>query len=127
MLSERSDRSARLSLSTTAMQTLVDGVAVRLDEARETGRYMVGLLVFLGLLGTFWGLLLTVESVSSVIAGVEVGGADIGAAFEELKAGLEAPLAGMGTAFSSSLFGLAGSLSWAFWDYRQVRHRTALQ
>ncbi len=114
MLSERSDRSARLSLSTTAMQTLVDGVAVRLDEARETGRYMVGLLVFLGLLGTFWGLLLTVESVSSVIAGVEVGGADIGAAFEELNAGLEAPLAGMGTAFSSSLFGLAGSLILGF-------------
>ncbi len=110
MLSERSDRATRLSLNTTAMQTLLDGVGSRLDEMREIGRYMVGLLVFLGLLGTFWGLLITVQSVSAVIAGVEVGGADIGLAFEELKSGLEAPLEGMGTAFSSSLFGLAGSL-----------------
>lgn len=115
MLSERSDRSmTRLSLSTMAMQTLLDGIAVRLDEAREISRYMVGLLVFLGLLGTFWGLLQTVQSVSSVIAGIDVGGANVGLAFEELKAGLEAPLSGMGTAFSSSLFGLAGSLVLGF-------------
>ena len=97
-----------------AMQTLLDGIAVRLDEAREISRYMVGLLVFLGLLGTFWGLLQTVQSVSSVIAGIDVGGANVGLAFEELKAGLEAPLSGMGTAFSSSLFGLAGSLILGF-------------
>ncbi len=115
MLSERSDRTmTRLSLSTTAMQTLLDGIAVRLDEAREINRYMVGLLVFLGLLGTFWGLLQTVQSVSSVISGIDVGGSDVGLAFEELKLGLEAPLAGMGTAFSSSLFGLAGSLILGF-------------
>lgn len=116
MLSERSDRSmTRLSLSTTAMQTLLDGIAVRLDEAREINRYMVGLLVFLGLLGTFWGLLQTVQSVSAVISGIDVGGgADVGLAFEELKSGLEAPLSGMGTAFSSSLFGLAGSLILGF-------------
>ncbi len=115
MLSERSDRSmTRLSLSTTAMQTLLDGIAVRLDEAREISRYMVGLLVFLGLLGTFWGLLQTVQSVSSVISGIDVGGGNVGLAFEELKAGLEAPLSGMGTAFSSSLFGLAGSLVLGF-------------
>lgn len=115
MLSERSDRSmTRLSLSTMAMQTLLDGIAVRLDEAREISRYMVGLLVFLGLLGTFWGLLQTVQSVSSVIAGIDVGGSNVGLAFEELKAGLEAPLSGMGTAFSSSLFGLAGSLVLGF-------------
>lgn len=115
MLSERKDRSGRLSLNTTAMQTLLDGVGSRLDEMREIGRYMVGLLVFLGLLGTFWGLLLTVQSVADVIGGIDVGGGDIGGsdvglAFEELKSGLEAPLSGMGTAFSSSLFGLAGSL-----------------
>lgn len=110
MLSERKDRSGRLSLNTMAMQTLLDGVGSRLDEMREIGRYMVGLLVFLGLLGTFWGLLLTVQSVADVIGGVEVGGSDVGIAFEELKSGLEAPLSGMGTAFSSSLFGLAGSL-----------------
>lgn len=115
MLSERSDRSmTRLSLSTMAMQTLLDGIAVRLDEAREISRYMVGLLVFLGLLGTFWGLLQTVQSVSNVIAGIDVGGSNVGLAFEELKAGLEAPLSGMGTAFSSSLFGLAGSLVLGF-------------
>ena len=115
MLSERSDRSmTRLSLSTMAMQTLLDGIAVRLDEAREISRYMVGLLVFLGLLGTFWGLLQTVQSVSNVIAGIDVGGSNVGLAFEELKAGLEAPLSGMGTAFSSSLFGLAGSLILGF-------------
>ncbi len=110
MLGERADRSARLSLSTTAMQTLLDGVASRLDESREINRYMVGLLVFLGLLGTFWGLLQTVNAVGLVIGDLNVGGSDVAGAFEELKGGLQSPLAGMGTAFSSSLFGLAGSL-----------------
>jgi len=110
MLGERADRSARLSLSTTAMQTLLDGVASRLDESREINRYMVGLLVFLGLLGTFWGLLQTVNAVGLVIGDLDVGGSDVAGAFEELKGGLQSPLAGMGTAFSSSLFGLAGSL-----------------
>ncbi|MEQ9490723.1 MAG: flagellar motor protein MotA [Alphaproteobacteria bacterium] len=114
MLTERTDRSRSLSLSTTAMQTLLDGVAARLDEAREVSRYMIGLLVFLGLLGTFWGLLDTVQSVAGVIAGVQVGGSDAAGAFADLKAGLDAPLAGMGTAFSSSLFGLAGSLILGF-------------
>lgn len=114
MLAERTDRGRQLSLSTTAMQTLLDGVAARLDEAREVSRYMVGLLVFLGLLGTFWGLMQTVQSIGDVIADVEIGGADASQAIEELKLGLEAPLAGMGTAFSSSLFGLAGSLILGF-------------
>ena len=109
MLGERSG--GRFTLSTTAMRTLLDGIWSRLDERRELSRYIIGLLVFLGLLGTFWGLLETVRSIGGVIAGLSVGsGGDMTAVFEELKAGLQAPLSGMGTAFSSSLFGLAGSL-----------------
>ena len=110
MLGERSERGLGISLSTTAMRTLLDGIATRLDERREFSRYMIGLLVFLGLLGTFWGLLITVRSVGDVIGGLNVGGGDVATMFEGLKAGLAAPLGGMGTAFSSSLFGLAGSL-----------------
>ncbi len=109
MLGERA--AGRFSLSTTAMRTLLDGIWSRLDERRELARYVIGLLVFLGLLGTFWGLLETVRSIGGVISGLSVaGGGDISAGFEQLKAGLQAPLSGMGTAFSSSLFGLAGSL-----------------
>ncbi len=103
----------RLNLSTIAMRSLLDGIATRLDESREISRYMIGLLVFLGLLGTFWGLLGTVDSISDVISGLTAGTA-ASSAFEELKSGLRAPLAGMGTAFSSSLFGLAGSLVLGF-------------
>lgn len=110
MLGERSERGLSISLSTNAMRTLLDGIATRLDERREFARYMIGLLVFLGLLGTFWGLLITVRSVSDVIGGLNVGGGDVATMFDELKTGLAAPLGGMGTAFSSSLFGLAGSL-----------------
>lgn len=109
------ERKKRLSLSTLSMRSLLDGIASRLEETREFSRYMIGLLVFLGLLGTFWGLLRTVESVGGVIAGLEVGaGGDVTTMFGELTGGLQAPLAGMGTAFSSSLFGLAGSLVLGF-------------
>lgn len=115
LLGERSDRTGELQISTTAMQTLLDGVATRMDEARETTRYMVGLLVFLGLLGTFWGLMETINSVGDVIGNLQIGGdADIAEGFAALKQGLQAPLSGMGTAFSSSLFGLAGSLILGF-------------
>ena len=100
----------RFSLSTMVMRSLLDGVATRLDEGRETARYFIGLLVFLGLLGTFWGLLGTVQSIGNVIAGLTVQGDAVQDVFKSLKSGLQAPLAGMGTAFSSSLFGLAGSL-----------------
>ena len=113
MLSEK-ERTGRLSLSTVAMRTLLDGVGARLDESRETSRYMIGLLVFLGLLGTFWGLLETVRSVGSVIGGLSVTAGELATVFQDLKQGLEAPLAGMGTAFSSSLFGLGGSLVLGF-------------
>ena len=103
------DRTGALSLSTVSMRTIMDSIASRLDEARDTGRYMVGLLVFLGLLGTFWGLLETIQSVGGAISALDTSGETV-AVFDELKAGLAAPLKGMGTAFSSSLLGLSGSL-----------------
>ncbi|MEE2689860.1 MAG: flagellar motor protein MotA [Pseudomonadota bacterium] len=112
MLGERSGD--RWSLSTVAMRSLLDGIATRLDEGRETARYFIGLLVFLGLLGTFWGLLDTVRSIGDVISGLTIEGDAVQEVFERLKGGLRAPLAGMGTAFSSSLFGLAGSLVLGF-------------
>src|SRR3954471_504814 len=106
----------RVSLSPTSLQTLLDGIASRLDETRETSRYLIGGLVFLGLLGTFYGLLETVRSVGGVINAMNVSGSDLARAFGDLKAGLESPLHGMATAFSSSLFGLAGSLVLGFLD-----------
>ena len=109
------DRMGSMSLSTPAMRGILDSIANRLDEARDTSRYMTGLLVFLGLLGTFWGLIETVGSVGKVIEGLRVGG-DASAMFDALKEGLSAPLGGMGISFSSSLFGLAGSLVLGFLD-----------
>jgi hypothetical protein len=114
MLGDR--RGGRVSLSATGMRTLLDGIGSRLDETRETSRYLIGLLVFLGLLGTFYGLLETVGSVSGVISGLTAGGGDPAAAFADLKSRLAAPLGGMSTAFSASLFGLAGSLVLGFLD-----------
>lgn len=110
------DRTGELRLSAVAGRSLLDGISSRLDESRDISRYMIGLLVFLGLLGTFWGLLQTIGAVADVIGALSVGGGDMSAAFDDLKAGLKAPLAGMGTAFSSSLFGLAGSLVLGFLD-----------
>ncbi len=109
-------RQGRVSLSPVSLRTLLDGIGTRLDETRETSRYMIGLLVFLGLLGTFWGLLETVQSVKGVLGGLNLGGSDVAAAFADLKERLASPLAGMGTAFSASLFGLAGSLVLGFLD-----------
>lgn len=113
MFGERSDR---LRLSTMSMRSILDGISARLDESRDLSRYLIGLLIFLGLLGTFWGLLQTVRSVADVIGGLQVTGGDVNQVFDSLKSGLNAPLAGMGTAFSSSLFGLAGSLILGFLD-----------
>lgn len=114
MLGER--RGGRISLSAPAMRSILDSIASRLEESRELSRYAIGLLVFLGLLGTFWGLLGTVGSVSDVISNLSVGGGDVAVFFDDLKRGMNAPLSGMGTAFSSSLFGLAGSLVLGFLD-----------
>ncbi|TDH62870.1 flagellar motor protein MotA [Dankookia rubra] len=109
-------RSDRLSLSAGAMRSVLDGIGSRLDETRELSRYMTGLLIFLGLLGTFWGLLLTISSVSDVIGGMSVGSGDLNQLFNQLKSGLAQPLKGMGTAFSSSMLGLAGALVLGFLD-----------
>jgi hypothetical protein len=105
-----------VSLSASSLQALLDGIASRLNETRETSRYLIGVLIFLGLLGTFYGLLETVRSVGGVIGALNVGASDVARAFADLKSGLESPLHGMGTAFSSSLFGLAGSLVLGFLD-----------
>ena len=109
------ERTGRMQISQQTMRHLLDSIATRLDEARDISRYMTGLLVFLGLLGTFWGLIETVGSVGKVIEGLKVGG-DAGSLFDTLKEGLAAPLGGMGISFSSSLFGLAGSLILGFLD-----------
>ncbi|MEM9286701.1 MAG: flagellar motor protein MotA [Pseudomonadota bacterium] len=114
-------RSGPLALSPTSLRSLADGIAARLDERRELSRYLVALLVFLGLLGTFWGLLGTILAIGNTINGLEVESSDVPAMFEGLKAGLQAPLSGMGTAFSSSLFGLAGSLVLGFLDLQLGR------
>ena len=97
-----------MTLSAGTTRSLLDGFASRLDENRELARYMTGLLIFLGLLGTFWGLLRTVGAVSAVIQGMTIGSGDIAQLFEQLKAGLAQPLDGMGIAFSASMFGLSG-------------------
>ena len=109
------DRIGRMAISSQVMRGILNSIAARLDEARDMSRYMTGLLVFLGLLGTFWGLIETVGSVGKVIENLKVGG-DAGNVFDALKEGLAAPLGGMGIAFSSSLFGLAGSLVLGFLD-----------
>ncbi len=108
------ERNHRFSLSALALRSLLDGISARLDEQRDILRYMIGLLIFLGLLGTFWGLLQTITSVGSVISGLTVGGGELSSVLTDLKRGLREPLVGMGTAFSSSLFGLAGSLVLGF-------------
>ncbi|MFA6268107.1 MAG: flagellar motor protein MotA [Pseudolabrys sp.] len=108
-------RVGRMAMSPQLMRSILDSIATRLDEARDILRYMTGLLVFLGLLGTFWGLIETVGSVGNVIQGLKAGG-DAGSMFDTLREGLAAPLSGMGISFSSSLFGLAGSLVLGFLD-----------
>ncbi len=113
---EEQKSNKKMSLSTMSMRTLLDGIAARMDEGREITRYTIGLLIFLGLLGTFWGLLTTIGSIGATIDSLQVGSGDVGIMFEDLKEGLAAPLSGMGTAFSSSLFGLAGSLILGFID-----------
>lgn len=110
------ERRGRLMLSAPAMRSLLDGIASRLDEARDLSRYLIVLLIFLGLLGTFWGLIEAIGAISGVIAGLSIGTGDFVTLFNDLKSGLQRPLGGMGTAFSASLFGLAGSLILGFLD-----------
>jgi uncharacterized protein YukE len=113
---EGRDDGRHFTLSATGMRSLLDGISSRLDESRELSRYMTGLLIFLGLLGTFWGLLKTVTSVSDVIGSMTLGNGDMNLMFDQLKSGLAKPLAGMGTAFSASMYGLAGALVLGFLD-----------
>lgn len=112
------DRQERTVLSTNTMRSLLDSLASRLDESRDLMRYMVSLLIFLGLLGTFWGLLETVTSVGDAIKNLDVAAGQSSSMFEELKTGLQRPLEGMGLSFSASLFGLAGSLILGFLDLK---------
>nr|WP_237442355.1 flagellar motor protein MotA [Saccharibacter sp. 17.LH.SD] len=116
LFSAQSDRQSRLTLSSQTTSTLLDSLESRLDEGREISRYITQLLVFLGLLGTFYGLLLTVRSIADVIGGMSVGGSDLTAMFDHVKNGLVQPLSGMATAFSGSMFGLAGALVLGFLD-----------
>ena len=115
----RDKTGGKLSLSASAMRTLLDGISSRLDESREISRYLTALLIFLGLLGTFWGLLGTIDSVAAAIRSMKVGtNGDPTSMFESLKQSLEGPLSGMGIAFSASLFGLSGSLLLGYLDLR---------
>ena len=108
------DRQDHFRLSPTATRALLDGIATRLDERRELTRYLIGLLIFLGLLGTFWGLLETIGAVADAINGLQVTGGDAVQMFAKLKASIDGPLKGMATAFGASLFGLSGSLVLGF-------------
>lgn len=116
MASMLGDRKGRLTLSATTTRTMLDTIGARLDEGREIARYLIGLMILLGLLGTFYGLMQTVSSVGEVVGRLSMGGGDAATAFEDLKRGLSSPLSAMGTAFGASLFGLAGSLVLGFLD-----------
>ena len=118
-----------VALSTISSQSILDSVGNRLDERREISRYLIGLLVFLGLLGTFWGLLGTIGSIGDTIQSLDPASGDTNDVLDALKSGLSAPLDGMGTAFSSSLFGLAGSLVLGFLDLQsgQAQNRFYLE
>ncbi len=128
MMGERQDN---FRLSPTATRAMLDGIASRLDERRELSRYMIGLLIFLGLLGTFWGLLETIGAVADAIVGMQVTGGDAVQIFAKLKQGIEGPLKGMSTAFGASLFGLSGSLVLGFLELQasqaQGRFHTELE
>ena len=116
MASILGDRVGRMAISPQIMQGILNSIATRLDEARDIARYMTGLLVFLGLLGTFWGLIETVGSVGGVIQKLNVGGGESARSSISSRRGLRPRLSGMGISFSSSLFGLAGSLVLGFLD-----------
>ena len=109
------------ALSPVTMRSVLDSLASRLDESRDLSRYLVGLLIFLGLLGTFWGLLETVQSISGAIEGLDVSSTQSATLFDQLKRGLQAPLQGMGLSFSSSLLGLSGSLILGFLDLKAAQ------
>jgi biopolymer transport protein ExbB/TolQ len=110
------DRGGKVEITPELMRSILDSISMRLDENRDITRYIGGTLVFLGLLGTFWGLTETVASIGNTIKALDVKSGDVGVIFDDFKTGLAAPLAGMSVAFSSSLFGLSGSLIIGFLD-----------
>ncbi len=114
ILLDADERGGRLTPESS--RAILDSIGVRMDEGREMGRYIGNLLVFLGLLGTFWGLLETVNAVAETISGLATTNGAAEDAVAQLIANLKEPLSGMGTAFSSSLFGLGGSLVVGFLD-----------
>ncbi len=122
---------SEIRLSPTASRAVLDGIATRLDERRELARYMIGLLIFLGLLGTFWGLLETIGAVADAINSLQVTAGDPLQMFAKLKGSIEGPLKGMSTAFGASLFGLSGSLVLGFLELQasqaQGRFHTELE
>ncbi len=109
------DETRRISLSTMSMTSILDSISSRLDESREISRYVTGLMIFLGLLGTFWGLIETISAVGKTVGSLSMTG-DAMTLFGDLINGLTAPLRGMGTSFSASLFGLSGALVLGFLD-----------
>lgn len=113
-----------MTITTNSMRSILDSIGNRLDESRDISRYLIGLLVFLGLLGTFWGLLQTIGSIGDTIQSLDPNSGNANDVLDALKSGLKAPLDGMGTAFSSSLFGLAGSLVLGFLDLQAGRAQT---
>src|SRR5690348_11832176 len=119
------DRIGESVITPSSMRSILDSVGNRLDEAKDTSRYLTGLLVFLGLMGTFYGLLETVTSVASIIQNLDPSAGDTATLFNNLKEGLVKPLSGMGTAFSASLFGLAGSLILGFLDLQTSQAQNA--
>lgn len=130
MIGERGNRPLRLTAST--MRSILDSVGARLDEGREISRYLIALLVFLGLLGTFWGLIETIEAVAGAIQNLTVeSGENFKSVFQSFKQDLLTSIGGAGTAFSTSLFGLGGSLIVGFLDLQagqaQNRFYTSLE
>jgi hypothetical protein len=119
------DRLGEAVITPSSMRSILDSVGNRLDEAKDTSRYLTGLLVFLGLLGTFYGLLETVTNVASTIQTLDAATGDNASLFANLKEGLAAPLGGMGTAFSASLLGLSGSLILGFLDLQTSQAQNA--
>jgi hypothetical protein len=125
-LGERERRRGRMAFSTMSLRYLLDSVSFRLDESRDIASYLRNLLIFLGLLGTFWGLLEAIGAISGVIASMAApSSGDLVALFNEVIGRLAGPLSGMGTAFSASMFGLAGSLMLGFLDLQASQAQNA--
>ena len=116
LVHELNENDGHYTFRSSKIDKIIENIDMSLGSIRETSRYLVGLLVFLGLLGTFWGLLKTVGSVGNVIGGLGIDDTNVAGFFNSLKDGLNAPLQGMSVAFSSSLLGLAGSLILGFVD-----------